>query len=375
MDTVVRRVTNIDAPDLVIVDEAHHAVARTWSTVLECWPDAYVVGLSATPERLDGRGLAKHFNALVDGPSVFDLITDGYLSRYKMIAPPIGVDTSGLKTVAGDFNRKELGELMDDADLIGSIVDHWERHAKGLKTMGFAVNVKHSRHIVEAFQAKGHRAIHLDAKTPKRLRRQILRDFAEGRYDIVFNVGLFGEGFDLEANANSGRDPDTPYLEVTIEAVISARPTQSLSIWLQQVGRALRPKMEPAVILDHAGNVWVHGLPDADRAWSLNSKKRKKGAAPVKQCPNCYAVVPSASMTCPLCEYTWPPPEGRDVDHQAGELVELDINGMRQRRLDEIAEYRADNEACTTYMQLVELAIKRGSRWPHRWAQHQWEAR
>lgn len=375
IDTLARRLGRYPAPDLAIVDEAHHAVARTWLKVLESWEEAYVVGLSATPERLDGRGLGKFFDAMVQGPDVFDLITQGYLSKYALFAPEVGVDTSQLSTVAGDFNKKELAELMDNYDLIAPIAEMYHEHAAGRKAIGFAVNVQHSRHIVEVFQAHGIRAVHLDAKTKRKTRRQVLRDYAHGKYDVVWNVGLFGEGFDLEANANFGRAPGEDYLRCTVECVISARPTASLSIWLQQVGRALRPKDEHAVILDHAGNVWRHGLPDEDREFSLKSKRRKKGEAPVKQCPACFAIVPAAAMQCPMCEYIWPQPEGRGIDEGDGELIELDIEGMRKRKLEEIKAFKKENRKARTYEDLVALAISRGSKHPNLFAQNQLDER
>jgi superfamily II DNA or RNA helicase len=360
IDTMAARVRRDVAsfypqPDLVILDEAHHAVAPTWAKVIKHWKSAALVGLTATPERLDGRGLGEIFDSIVSGPSVFNLIEDGWLSGYRLLTADIGVDPTMIATMAGEYNRSQLAEMMDDAKLVGGIVDHWEREAKGLVTLAFGVNRSHSRHIAEAFTAAGYPFAHLDATTPRAERAETLRRLARKEIIGVCNVGLFGEGFDLEANANFGNTEK--WLEVTVECVISARPTASLSVWLQQVGRALRKKDAEAVILDHAGNTWVHGLPDDQRTWDLKSKSRKKGGkVAVKHCPLCLRLLPASAQHCP-CGWKAPmPPPPPVPDHADLGLVEM---------------IRDEADACDGFEDFVALALRRGYERPFAWARGQ----
>ena len=186
----------------------------------------------------------------------------GGLARYRAFAPAITVDLRGVRTRGGDFAAEAVAAAMDQPLITGDIVAHYQRLATGKQAIIFAVTVRHSEHLATAFKAAGIAAAHVDGTTPKNERRQAVAAFAAGRLRVLSNVELFGEGFDVPG----------------VEAVVLARPTQSLALHLQQVGRALRPApgKEHALILDHAGNLARHGLPDAPRVWSLDAQPRRQ---------------------------------------------------------------------------------------------------
>ena len=222
--TIGRRIEQLQPPKIIYLDEAHHAAAGTWRTIVERFPDALIVGLTASPTRLDGRGLDDIFNALVPGPEVRWLMDEGYLSDYRAWShsPP---DLSALKMRGADYDPTALAEKMTDAALIGDAVEHYLRICPGERAVSFCVNVEHALAVRDAFRAAGVSAEELDGNSPKDVRRDVLARFRAGEIDVLTSVDLFGEGFDLP--------------EVSV--AILQRPTQSLALFVQQVGRVLRP--------------------------------------------------------------------------------------------------------------------------------------
>lgn len=370
IDTLKNRLHMLRAPRLAIIDEAHHCSAAGWALVIE-WlhqNGSLVVGLSATPQRLDGQGLDAHFDDIVLGPSVAWLMDNGHLSQYRAFAPP-GVDMTGVRKQMGDFARGESEARMDKPKLLGDMIEHWRRHANGLRTVAFGVTVAHSQHIAEQFKAAGIPAAHLDGGTPKAERARIIRDYAEGHLRVITNVDLFGEGFDLSAIAQR---------DVTVDCVIQGRPTQSLSLHLQQVGRALRPHPgKVAVILDHAGNIQRHGLPDDEREWTLEGREKGKKAAndngppPPVICEGCFnAIRRPLPPACPHCGKRMQA-EVKEIKVAEGELVEL-TEAMKR----ELRQQRAFEDAqAKTLGELVALGKKRGYKSPLIWAQKKFGAR
>ena len=360
IDTLVRRLDETKPPDFLIVDECHHLGAAGWTKVHE-WAEkagAYIVGLSATPWRLDRKGLDRFFVEMVQGPTVKWLIENNYLSRYRIFAPS-APNLENMKLVGGDYDKSALEQVMDDKILYGCAVDNWLKIADGKKTIAFCPSVKVSENLAASFREIGTPCEHLDGGTNKGRRQQVIKDFADGKIQIISNVGLFGEGFDLSAIA--GRD-------VPIEAVILYRPTMSLSLHLQQIGRALRPKLEPAIVLDHAGNCVRHGFPDDDFKWTLKARKKKKKSAgaseDIYQCPECFHVHPPAPA-CPECGYVYEKqlragPEV--VDGDLKELTKEAVDAMKKRRKLEFVNAK-------TYEDLVALGQARGYKAPAFWAQ------
>jgi DNA repair protein RadD len=383
IDTLRRRLDRILPPDILIVDEAKHACSASWSKVIGEWArQSVIIGLDATPVRLDGQGLGVHFDEMVSGPSVRWLMENGYLSGYRAFGSPVHADLSAVRTTAGDFNRGQLNEAMDRNVLIGDLVRHYLSHAGGKRAIYYAVSIEHSQHIAAMFRENGVRAIHLDGTSPTEERRLGARAMATGHVDVIVNVDLLGEGYDLAAQAE---------MDVTIEAVGLARPTHSLALHLQQIGRALRPKPggAPAIILDHAGNIQRHGLPDMARQWSLAGIPKKKSglqSVPTRQCKACFHIHTPAPA-CPECGHIYEI-QGRQVKERDGELVEFDGGRFQTMTLEGFKRHLAGvdgdplkaAEALARDLgaderelkALVALAKRRGHK--PSWAAHVWAA-
>lgn len=325
IQTVVRRTNKLREPQLIILDEAHHAKASTWRNLLAYYPDAYVIGLTATPERMGGQGLGDIFDSMIIGPTVKELISWGNLSPYKYYAPPVAADFSDLKVKYGDYVQSEVALKMDKSEIIGDLIDQYKKLAPGARAVCYCASVAHSQHTADMFRLAGIPALHIDGTTHDLSRKAAIREFKAGTIKILCNVDLISEGFDVPA----------------MEAVILARPTQSLTLYIQQSMRAMRfDEDNPgkvAVIIDHVGNVYRHGLPDEDREWSLEGRKKKKtGTArmeiPLKVCPKCYGAHEPARI-CKLCGYVYPAAVVSDPKQRDGELaeiVELEKKKLRQ---------------------------------------------
>lgn len=341
--TYARR-ENMPEFDLGIIDEAHHATdGSTWGRCMERSPNARWIGVTATPERLDGRGLGETFGDLVIGPSVRYLMDRGALADYRLFAPP-SADTSGVHTVAGDFNRGELAAVMDRPSVTGDAVAHYTRHLSGAPSVAFCTSVAHAAHVAEEFRAAGYTAAHVDGGMDAGERDRIIGDFRGGRMNVLTSCDLISEGFDVPG----------------IHGTILLRPTQSLSLYLQQVGRGFRPEAgkDRATILDHAGNSIGprgHGLPDADREWSLAGRDKKAKVKPdesVRQCERCYAAYASRLHKCPECGWM-PAPASRTVDAVAGDLAEVDKDAQRAREESEREARRRAQGMAQTVDELV----------------------
>ena len=351
IQTLVRRLDRLPAPDMIVFDEAHHVAAGMWETVAKRYPQAYQIGLTATPERNDGSGLRPFFDRIIFGPDVRWLIDNGHLAPYRLFAPDV-IDTTGMKSRGGDYTYESMAEIIDKPTITGNAVRHYERIVQGARTIGFAVSVEHSLHMCSAFRAAGYRAEHLDGKTPKIRRRDVIERFRAGDIQLLWNVDLFGEGFDVPA----------------CEAAILMRPTQSLGLYMQQAGRVLRPaEGKTAYILDHAGNCIRHGLPCQKRQWTLDSRKRKGKPSqqefPVRLCEKCFAAMPAAARTCTICG-TAMPVKPRHVQQLKGNLAEVDKEAlMRQRDARRTEQYEAK-----TLEELIRIGERRGYKNPGWWA-------
>lgn len=246
--------------DIVIIDECHHAKAATYKKLWDIYPQARFLGVTATPIRLNGEGFSDLFGTLVTSGQLSEFVNSGYLVKVRHI---VGVtpDLTSLKIKMSDYAQDELGELMQDASLMADLVESYQRRANGMKTIVFAVNIGHSKQIVMNYRKAGIEAEHIDANTPKKERERILRLFKEGKIRVLSNVDIVSEGFDV---------PDC-------EAVQLARPTKSLGLYLQQVGRCMRPAegKSEGIVLDNAGLWLEHGFCQQDRVWTLEGKKKR----------------------------------------------------------------------------------------------------
>jgi DNA repair protein RadD len=323
-------------PDLVIIDEAHHTAARSWRVVAEKWP-VPIVGFTATPQRLDGKGLSDVFDAMVIGPTVADLTAGGFLSRYRLFCPPGRADLGGIKKRAGDYARDQLAERVDQRRIMAAAVRNWKLYGGGRSTIGFCVSLAHADHVRDLFIEAGISAATVDGGMSNTKRDEVLEDFRACRIRVLLSVDLISEGFDVPA----------------CDCVLLMRPTASLGLYLQQVGRALRPSDQDAVILDCCGNAEVHGLPDDIREWSLQGiAKERKGqveSIPIRVCPSCYGVHRPRPV-CPYCGHV------HAVERQIP--VEEDVTLIE--RTQEIRRKRQEVGAARTLEALQNIARQRG---------------
>lgn len=275
VQTLARRLDRVPPPALLVVDECHHAVAGTWQRVTDAWPATKVLGVTATPARLDGRGLGNAFDTMVIGPLVRELIDGGYLAKFTYLAPPQQVDLSDIKTEMGDYALNQLADAMDKSIITGDAVGHYRDHLAGRPAIAFCVTVAHAEHVAAQFAEAGYRAVSVDGTMTREQRLDRIQGIGNGRYQVLTSCELISEGVDVPV----------------VSGAILLRPTKSLGMYLQQVGRVLRPKPDgsAAVILDHVGNVHRHGMPDAERQWTLDTKRKKPvDPDPVAQCEVCY---------------------------------------------------------------------------------------
>jgi DNA repair protein RadD len=348
VQTLTRRLGRLTwAPNLIVVDEAHHCTRATGhGAILAHYSEARILGCPANPARLDGQGLGVavggFFDAMVLGPTVRELVEQGHLSRPVVFAPPGRPDLSSIRTLAGDFDKGALAEAVDKPAITGNCVEHYRRLAAGAPAIAFCVSVAHAENVAEAFRLAGYQAASIDGTLSDTNRRQRIEDLGAGRLNVLTSCEIISEGTDVPI----------------VAAALLLRPTQSLGLYLQQAGRALRayPGKERALILDHVGNVHRHGLPDADREWSLASVKARQAKPKrpsIRECPACYATHNPAPC-CPCCGFRYPV-QAREVEEVAGELTEI------QRTAARLIARREQGQA-QTLDDLRALASRRGYR-------------
>lgn len=292
--TLVRRLDSIIPPDLIIIDECHHSISATWRKVIEHFGDVLRIGFTATPERLSGEGLIEIFDTMIQGPTTKALVEQGYLSYPRMFCGPnIQVKTK-MKVTAGDYDKKDQTKKMVKRVVVGSVIQHYKEKLNGLPTVCFCVSIEHC-HIMEAeFQAAGFRSRTVHGKMSRSDRDAAIDGLSTGEVQVLCSCDVISEGVDVPVMAGA----------------ILLRRTKSLGLFLQQVGRPLRPypgKPE-AIILDHCGCYYEHGHVLALRDWSLMAKKRNKRDGGVKlpevtACPGCSGVWPGLPKVCPDCGY------------------------------------------------------------------------
>lgn len=322
IQTLVRR--NFPPADLVIFDECHHVPSQSYQRIIEHYHSSIVLGLTATPCRSDGRGLGNTFGSLVQAAQIKELITQGYLVPCVSYAPTLP-DLRGVKVKCGDYDEGELGEAMDKPKLVGDIVDHWHRLGKGRKTIVYSATIAHSQHLTEAFKAAGVKVSHLDGETPHEAREKLLyKDFPGDAVDVVCNVGVLTEGTDL------------PF----VSCIVLARPTKSLGLLKQMVGRGMRISPQTGktdmILIDHAGAVHEHGLIDDDVQWKLEtddlawSKKKYEKREPKPWiCEQCFHInQPSRENHCERCGLV--PVKTQQVAVGPGLLKEVEVTQLKK---------------------------------------------
>jgi superfamily II DNA or RNA helicase len=366
VQTLINKIDGLHhKPSLIVIDEAHHLTREsTWGRIIAAYPDARLLPVTATPCRLDGKGLgiahAGYADDIIIGQTMSALIESSHLCDYRAYCPPSALDLSSVKTTAGDYNKGQLADAMDKPTITGDAVKHYHRLLSGKRAVVFCVSVAHAEHVAESFTLTGVRAESLDGTLSPDERAARIRRFTDGTTLVLTSCDVISEGFDLPA----------------IEAAILLRPTKSLSLYLQQVGRALRPfpGKKEAVILDHVGALSRHGLPDSDREWTLDGAKkrgRKSGTdepdVNIKTCPACYHVFESKLPACPACGLAVKV-QAREIEQVDGQLEEIDKAAMRQQK-------KQEERKCTDHASLAALGRSRGYKYPEQWATRMIEIR
>ena len=347
VQTAARRLGKIPEPKLIITDENHHCLANTYRKIYDYFPDCRRVGVTATPVRLNGDGLGDVNDKLIIGVSAKWLIANNCLAPYDYYAPSI-VDLSGAKISRGEFDTSSVEKLVLKKAVFGDVVSYYRKLADGKQAICYCTSIRHSIEMAAAFCSAGIEAEHIDGSTPKVERDEIVRKFKNGAIDILCNVDLISEGFDV---------PDC-------ECAILLRPTQSLTLYIQQAMRCMRYRPgKRAVIIDHVGNYARHGLPDDDREWTLakkdHSKKMEKSEADedtVTQCPTCFLTFHTRDefgeivRICPDCGAEIPVKERKEIEQKEATLEK--IEGF-------CIDY-SDPDSCKSYNELLLYAKKHG---------------
>lgn len=353
--SLARRWDKVRRPKLIIIDECHHCAAKTWARIFELFPDAYFIGLTATPERLDGKGLDAYFQAMVQGPPMDWLIENKYLSPYRIYAPPTA-SVEGVQKRMGDYVRADLQVVMNKPSITGDAIQHYMRLAPMSRAIVRSVGIGHSEAVAARFNAEGIPALHVDGGTARRERDEAMRLFERGEVKVLSNVDLFSEGLDVPG----------------VEVAIDLRPTQSLTLWLQFCGRALRyVEGKEAIILDHAGNCQRHGLPDEERPWSLAGREARLAASKglsVRICSECLRPQYPGGIACKFCGHPFPVTSREGPEQVEGDLVEVDAATLKREPKKEVT-------AARTIEDLIRLGEERGYKSPERWASYTFNER
>ena len=325
VQTLARRL-HLIPPDffqLLVVDEAHHTNAGTWRNVVQHFNAAKLLGVTATPIRGDGRGLGEWYQAMVLGPSSQQLTEEGFLASAKVLAPP-GFDASGLRKRMGDFDQKQAAQRVNT--IMGDCVGHYRKHLLGQTAIAFCCSVAHAEAVADLFKSAGITAASIDGTMSNDCRQDLLQRLGSGKIKVLTSCALIGEGVDVPS----------------VGGCILLRPTESVGLHLQMIGRCLRPQSgKRAVVLDHVGNTLRLGHYLEEREWSLDGiKKRDSNAAPsVKVCPVCFATSPSAAQACEECGNIFPAPERHELKQVDGELVEMSTK-INSYKVGDRVEYK-----------------------------------
>ena len=353
--TEANRLGQYPTPELIVTDEAHLSRSNSWMRVIDYY-NTYTVGFTATPIRLDGKPLGDIYDILITGVDTRWLIENRRLAPYEYYAPTL-VDTSGLRTVAGDYVVSDLERLMNERAIYGDVIESYRRIAPGERSICYCVSVNHAKETAQAFNAAGIRAEYLSAGTPARERRHIMESFRAGDIRVLCNVGIISEGVSIDE----------------VSCCILLRPTESVALGIQQMMRCMRYLPgKTAKIIDFTANYLRVGLPDDDREWSLDKPLRKRretdenGNFYIRTCPECYMVFQTAPI-CPFCGTEYPL-HTREI--QARNEIELQrITAEEAERVAEAKKKsRIEQGRANTFEELVRLGKQRGYRNPAYWA-------
>jgi len=350
--TTANRMDKLHKPDLILYDECHISVASTYWKISDAFPDAWIVGATASPIRTDDKPLGDLYQDIVEGVTVRWLIDNKYLAPYEYYSV----------TVA-DILSEDGSELMKPT-VYGNVIENWMRLAGNKQTVIYCTSVKHSMITAEKFRQAGIKAEHFDGTTPAKERKQMVDKFKAGEIQVLCNCDLISMGFDM---------PD-------IGCVVLLRPTESTALYIQQSGRALRYKPDKvAIIIDMVGNYQKFQLPDEPYEWSLESSPKKRrlideeGNFTVRTCMNCYMVFKTAPV-CPYCgcQYALKPRELKA--HEDIELKRITAEEAEKAE-QERKQKRREQGMAKSYQELVAIGRERGYKNPGAWAAFVYKSR
>lgn len=348
---ISRCLETLTQPSLILIDEAHHVKAKTYLKIIEHFKDSVILMFTGTPVRLDGSGFNDIADDLIIGKSVKWLQDNGNIAPFKYYAPSL-IDTTSLKKRGGEFTKKSVDDTMKRV-IYGDVIRHYEKLAKGKQAIVYTHSVEASESVSRTFNEQGYTSIAISGKTPPEERERAMRAFRYGELTIMVNCELFTEGIDLP----------------NVDVCIMLRPTQSLSLYLQFAMRALNPRDgKTAIIIDHVGNVDRHGLPNADRDWSLKGvdktkKKTKLGEPTTRTCDDCYATFWSVERICPMCGH-----ENKPTKEEIEIIREIQLEERRQEVASKVETF-VTSDQCQTVEELKEFAKQHG--YKPGWVYHQ----
>ena len=362
VQTASRRLEKLPQYSLIITDEGHHCKANTYRKIYDYFIHVPRIFVTATPCRLGGDSLSGVCDTLIEGPNVKWLIEQGSLSPYRYFAPTLA-DFSKVHSVGGDFNIKEVDQLLNKNKIYGDVIKYYRKLADGKQGICYCVNVEHSKEMARMFRQHGINARHIDGDTEPSIRKDIIRQFRDGECRMLCNVGLISEGFDVP----------------NCDVVILLRPTKSLSLYIQQSIRCMRYKPDKtAIIIDHVGNYLRHGMPDDDREWSLTEKVKQKksefdneGNLVVRTCKECFATYPNNENVCPVCGAQYIT-ERKEIEQQA-EIKLSEIKEAEKQQAREIAKSKSNIAECNSYQECVDWCKENGKKTGYAW--HFWNSK
>ena len=344
-----------EEPNLIIVDECQHSSSSTYRKIINQYPNAYILGLSATPTRLTGKPLGDIYETIISEVTAKQLIEMKYLADYSYYAPELNIDFNNIKIKAGDYDTEDVNRVMSKAKIYGDIIKTYKKLANNKKTILYCASIEYSKKMEKLFSENGYKIKHFDGTTPEKERQQIVEDFRNNKIQMLTNVDLIGEGFDV---------PDC-------ECVLLLRPTQSLNLFIQSSTRCLRKNGDKkAIIIDYVNNIQKHGLPTMDRQWSLDKKVKEydnendDGTLRIRVCKECFSTFEGGDV-CPYCgaEYELTAIEIENIKEVQLKKVEEERELKRQQIMSKTAEKAkkyTKPEECKTFYELVEFGKIRG---------------
>ena len=325
VQTITRRLNSTPEPSIIIIDEAHTAKSASYLRILEYFKNSYALYFTATPQRTDGKGFDDIADDMIDSVSVSWLIDNGYLTPFEYYAPKTLINASELSVTAGEYDGKQATSILDKPKIYGDVLECYRKYANWLKTIVYCSSVEHSEKTAQAFNDAGISAAHIDGKTNKQTRSDIIRRFRTGEVTVLCNYSLIVEGFDV---------PDAG-------CVICLRPTQSMIVHIQSTMRCMRtsPGKSTCIILDMVGNYERHGLPSDDREWSLQGRQKRtrykeQNTVKARVCEKCFRTYAGSGPICPYCGNNNGKTRQEIEADERAELERITAENRKQKRIE-----------------------------------------